>query len=585
MAHDPTYNLLHTQVRYDKEGLNTEAETDPWIAAEDADNFDVDWGTVFRIRWRISESAGNGTSNTFKVQFNLNSTGWVDCQFLQNAGATAVMSVFSEFYADGDAITTEFLTTGGTFINGEGDENENSLSSTIDSQQTELESAHMIMSYYGNETDGPSKIADNDSIEFRLVEGDGTAFTGSENTVTILVNAVDYYVGGTYAEAPVRIGPFIDEGNLYAAIEFYATSDADWGIIKSTDGGKTWAEQDGTNRPTNGDLESIDIVQDGDTLYIIHKESGTGVWHHSFRTSSHSTNPDTWNVTDESVASVAATNYSVAIESRSDGTLVGAYRRTNGSFQHLYYKIRNGTWGGENNLDVTASTNFTGLRLVKEQGSDKIHIFYNDATNLNLIHRSLSDTDTLSGPETAESDTPNHEATTPAVAWTAGGSEEVMIGVMDNSDSLLYSVAVTDDGSPETRKQISAVAITADPGATGSDQPVADMAVDQATDTVFSLFSDSSSGDLWRDEAINDGGWGTDAEQLDDKTIHWVRGKVFTHSVGNGGNKVLGFLYDNGSGGDTGFIWYDEHILPSDASDIAPVARTVGRKLNQLLRM
>jgi hypothetical protein len=46
MGHNPTYNLLHTRVRLDVDGLNSESSG--WIAAEDADSFDVDWGVLAR---------------------------------------------------------------------------------------------------------------------------------------------------------------------------------------------------------------------------------------------------------------------------------------------------------------------------------------------------------------------------------------------------------------------------------------------------------------------------------------------------------------------------------------------------------
>ena len=182
----PVYNLLHTQVRYDLDGLNSEASG--WIAGEDADNFDVDWGMVFRIRARISESGGNGASQNFKWQFNKNTAGWVDVNPHDHAVSTAVVAMLNENFADNDVVSTQYLTSGGgSFINGEGDDN-NDFNSSIDAEETEIETSFMFMNYY----DSGNGNSDGDSFEFRIVESDDTVFTGVDNTVTITLNARDY---------------------------------------------------------------------------------------------------------------------------------------------------------------------------------------------------------------------------------------------------------------------------------------------------------------------------------------------------------------------------------------------------------
>ena len=42
-----------------------------------------------------------------------------------------------------------------------------------------------------------------------------------------------------------------------------------------------------------------------------------------------------------------------------------------------------------------------------------------------------------------------------------------------------------------------------------------------------------------------------------------IRGLVFTHSTGNGGARVIGYLTDNGSDGYTGTVRYEEYPIPA----------------------
>ena len=85
------------------------------------------------------------------------------------------------------------------------------------------------------------------------------------------------------------------------------------------------------------------------------------------------------------------------------------------------------------------------------------------------------------------------------------------------------------------------------------------------------LYSDLTTKDIYRDEADNDGGWGTDVEQEDGKNVDFVRGNIFTHSAGNGGAKVYGYFYANSPGtstleGWTGDVWYGEYEIAAGAA-------------------
>jgi hypothetical protein len=570
MAHDPVYNLLHTRVRADLDGLNSEASG--WIAAEDADNFDVDWGTIVRIRARVSETAGYGGNKTLKWQVNRESGGFVDVGTGNGDSTSPGIAVVSNQFDDTDTINTQYLTSGGgSFVNGEGDE-DSSISTSIDSEETEFETAFMIMFPF----DGPTFNADGDSLEFRLVENDGTVFSGTDNTVTITVNDPgNNYLGGTYSETPGHVIWADGNKNIYALIET-AETDPNLMMMKSTDGGTNWTEQDGTNRPTQVDMEAVSGILENDRIYIAHSDQGDDIYHHVFVVSTDGSNPDTWETTDEAVTTGITLNQNpqiAAIERRSDGDKIIFYLRNNGSYDHAYYKIDSGAgWGSEQTLDTEASHHCKGLTTVRG-ASDLIHIFYNmnDLTDAAVYHNSLNSSDTLSGREVIDSTIAWHTKhrwnfTTP-VYWDDGGDEMIMI-VYKDTDDYLYSVVVENDASPDARKAASDNTVLADPGTTDSQQTVADLSLDGSD--IYLHYADLTTSDLFRDKNSNNGSWGTDVEEQDALNITWLRTTIFTHSAGNGGAKVVGQLYDNGSDGGTGYIFYREYEIAAAAAGSNP---------------
>lgn len=561
MAHDPSAFIQeYFQIR---SGDTVVLNADTGWAAGENNNATIGTGLEFRIRFKVRETAAGSDTTGFKLQVNRNSGGWVDVDVLGGATGPAAQAVVSSQFADGDATSTELLTSTTTYVNGEGLEDNTSASYTLTSEETELEWCLMIMGFH----DGPTQNVASNTLDFRVVEADGTAFTGTYANPTITVSETAGYIGGTFAETPNRTIWADGNKNIYALVET-AESDPKLLMVKSTDGGDTFREMDGANRPTNEDMESIDGVLINDRIYIAHQESGDDVYHHVFRVSTHSPNPDTWETTDEAVTTGITMNtnpQSVAIGRRSDGDLVILYIKDNGSVDHGYYKIDSGAgWGSEQTLDAEGSHYVKGITSVMG-ASDKLHIFYRlveGGVSGEVYHRSLDSSDTLSDREAVDTEAGASEGTrfvmaAPPVYWDDGGSEKIMILYRDEDDQLLYSAVITNDGSPEARKQVSAATVADDLGF--SDQTIAAVAIDGTN--VYALWSDLSTLDLFRDVASNDGGWGTDAEELDDKTVHWVRSTAFTHSVGNGGSRVLGYIYDNGSAGGTGRIFYGESVI------------------------
>ena len=557
MAHDPSAFIQeYFQIRSgDTVGLNVDSG---WAANENIDAA-IGTGLPFRIRFKVRETAGGADTTGFKLQVNRNSGGWVDLDVLGGSSTPAALAVLSAQFTDGDATSTELLTSITTYVNGEGLEDNSSTNYTLTNEETEFEWCLQIQSFH----DGPTQNVNSNTLDFRVVESDGTAFTGTYVNPTITVSETAGYVGGCFTETPNRVGPHADtNGNLYFAME-NAHNEASFLMVKSTDGGNTWREIDGINRPTNGDLESVDMSVDGDTLHILH-QGNTDVQYHRFRMSDHPTNPDTWEITDEAVTTVTATDdQSAAIQHRPDNTIVGFYQRTDGGNEDIKYKIRSsgGSWGSENNLDNTASVDFTWV-AVAMGASDKIHIFYKEHTNGDVYHKSLNSSDTLSGRDQVHNDvgiggSDRAKIGIQPVYWDDSGNEKIMVIVHDESDNYGYSSIVTNDGAPAAVVQ--ATDNTVDYNMGGGSLAIP-LVTGNIGSTVYCLYGSRADLDLWL--AVYSGGsWGTDVKQQTLEHVHWVVGTVFTHSSGNGGATVFGYVYDNNSGGGTGQIWYDEYVI------------------------
>ena len=282
---EPTYTMPHFRFRSgDTVGLNVDSD---WEAAIDA-NVTLDAGLVFRVRFEVEETAGNGSATTYKLQYKLNAGSWTDVSTQSSSSATTpVLALLSNQYTNLDATTNLLSGSSKAFDAGVGlEDSAESSSLNIDNEHTEIEFCLMMIGF----SDGYIQLADSDSIELRIIEGDDTVFSGSYNSPTITVAVPDYYVGGCWVESPVHVGPLRDDdGNLYHIME--CTSEYNTPImVKSSDGGKSWAEVDGSNRPSTTDAESGEAVLVGDEIhFVMHK--GSSVTYHKFRVSTHSTNP------------------------------------------------------------------------------------------------------------------------------------------------------------------------------------------------------------------------------------------------------------------------------------------------------
>jgi len=554
----------------DDTALNTDSG---WAAIENA-NATIGTGVVFRIRFKVREPAGGDTSGvTYKLQVKRNAGGFVDLDVLGGVAAPAVLANLSSQYADADA-ATELLTNTVTYVNGEGLEDNISGGYSLTSEELELEFCMRIMSFH----DGPTQNVADDTLEFRVVEGDGTVFSGTYTNPVVTVSETAGYIGGTYAETPCKIGPEVDSnGGVYFLAE-PAESENVMMMVKSTNGGDTWREMDGAGRPVTNDMEGVDMVKVTDTLHILHQE-GAEVVFHRFTMSDHGSTPDEWTIIDEAVDTVTTTaDQCCTLAVLADGSIRGFYS-DGGSPMRIFYKTRStgGTWGSRQTLDTEASKDFIAPFCVMG-ASDLVHVIYKDNTTGEgeIFHRSLNSSDTLSARESIASgvdtgSTSDRVPFAPPVYWDSGGDEKIMILYQITGEKVFHKV-ITNDGTPGSQVTASDLDVERNEG--GNHMTIAHAALDGTI--VHLVYSELAVMDVWHGQNDDESGWGTDVEILPDVTMHWVKTNVFTHSSGNGGDKVLGIIWDDGSDGGTGRIFYDEVVLEAGGVGQPTQVRTQG---------
>jgi hypothetical protein len=549
---------VHFRIRSDdSQTLNADAS---WKAEVDA-NASMESQKKFRIRFEIEDAGARNQS--FKLQYNKNGIGWTDAEAYpdadpDNAPSTPeVWVVTSAQYIDGDPTTDLLRRSAAPFVRGKGKETPVTGGIRLQGRHTEVEFTIVIPTFH----DGARQNKTADTFEFRLVRSDNTALSGASANPRITLTVPAGLIGGTYVESPNRIGPFKDgNGNVYAIIE-PAETDNVFMVIKSADGGRTWTEQDGANRPDTNDLESVDAVLAGDELHIAHHE-GDEVVYHVFRVSTHPENPDTYRVTDELIAGpITYEEQSVALEVLSGGRVRCFYARTAGRRGRIFYRTRDRRWGAEQSLDDQSNVDFYGVAAVRG-ASDKVHIvYYGDDGN--VYHRSLSSSDVLSEREslTTEGGVSASERVPfmPPVYWEDSGDEKIMVGYRKARDGRVYTRIITNDGRPGIESVASDHAVNNDQAQ--SCQPTANLANDGST--VYLHYADASTEDIFRDVYTPATGWGADVEEQDGVEADLIRGVVFKHSAGNGGAKVIGYLFDNGSDGYTGTVRYTEYPIPA----------------------
>ena len=395
--------------------------------------------------------------------------------------------------------------------------------------------------------DGAETNENADTYAFRMATEQGDVVTAGTPAM-VTVSVPPRHLGGVFVETPARIGPFeASNGDLYFLME-PAETDNMLMTVKSVDGGQSWREIDGDNRPATGDLEGFAAVMAEDTIYMLHQTSDD-VFLHAFRTSDHEDQPDTWAIQDEWLASPQEPPTQVAdIAARSDGSLVGVY----GSTEKIHVRIRSpeGVWGEAITVDASRPQNLSGPALVAGH-EDIVHLAYTSDDGSAWYRRILPDG--CLTPRQQISDDLGRES---------GDVASILPLVFlpeSNTVSIIFRVA---EGTLKERRVSAdstlraAVTVTdrrVVQNAVDSDQTGADAIADG--NRVHVLFIDDNSRHLYHTFSDEAGNWQPAALQVDGINGQWVRGARIESA---GAGPVYGYVYDAGADGGSGKNRYGE---------------------------
>jgi hypothetical protein len=364
-------------------------------------------------------------------------------------------------------------------------------------------------------SDGPTFAADDAVFELRVVDGNGRAVVG-ELSAQARLSAAPGHLGGTFIETPARLGPYQSETEqLYFFME-PAETDNRFMAVRSTDGGRSWAEVDGAGRPRADDLEGVASVQFENTIHIIHQVSEE-VFYHAFEMDSPQLAEGRWRVDSQSIAQPEEPPTQIAdLVARSDGSLVTLY----GGSQRLFLQIRSSSdvWGEPQELDADIAPELSGPVLAVS-ADDVITLAYTGRDGSGFVRHLFPD-GVLSPRQLFSNnlgiDNAENGAIVPLVVEADTGATVVLYR---EHDSALYERRFSRSGQLSSPVQISRLSVIS--GAVDSEQVGADLVADG---TVLHLsFIEAQSRSIHRDAS---------------------------------GVKVYGFVYDAGSQGGSGFNRY-----------------------------
>ena len=360
--------------------------------------------------------------------------------------------------------------------------------------------------------------------------------------------------GVTFPLRHVGLGPFKSSaGNFY----FFGRDSVNTGHIephKASDPTSSFTAQT-TKLMSSGNTTAIEAAvcyQQGDLVYVFTQISTGAVYHNRFDMAT-----DAWGIatsaTTIAAASQAPTTGSTfvsAVYRPTAGELVLAYcagqtAMSSGFNMVRYARVNASTGaiiGSATNVDNGGSVNWTGPVAVLG-ASDRVHIFFTDNTNFRQYQRTLTAANALE--------------TFPAQYLTAGAvilhSHGPGISYVDSGTTKVRVPVFS--GSSGTERTRLVKLDSADAPTISTDTPLADVSTaainSQSIHTVagdgttlYYLYSDNSTQDLWRDTSTGGGGaWGTDVEEWDAATINRITANVYDRS----GSKLAMVVDDNGT--------------------------------------
>jgi len=525
-------------------------------AATTGDSTTVAADRPFRVRFELEATSLDAASGPFRLQVQRNGGPWApvpaaDFPYPDEIASPRVSVVTPSGYAGGSA--TDDLLEGSDlpFRPGEG-VGLDSLTARWTPEPSpsgvhgEWEWPVVIRRF----ADGAVTNDEDDVFRFRMAEASGRPVTGSPLPAVALTVPAGH-LGGTFVETPGRLGPWqASNGDLYFVME-PAETDNVLMVVRSTDGGATWREVDGANRPAADDLEGFGTTFRDGRIHMLHQQS-EAVWYHAFGTADDATAPDRWITRDEPVATPSEPPVQVAaLTDRPDGSLVAVYGDSIG----LRIRIRSptGAWSAERRLRGAADEILSGPQLATGAGGT-VHLAYTarTATEGAVRLRALAGdgtpgaarlVDTASGAREADAG-----AVVPLVALP--GSGEVVV-LYRRSDGTLWEHRSTGDGARTEPVRVTDHRVVQN--AVDSDQVGADAVGYEGT--VHVLFIDEETRNLLHTRRPPTGGWEPARPVVEGIRGQWVRGAVVTDAHGS---PVYGFVYDAGSDGGSGMNRYGE---------------------------
>ena len=505
----------------------------------------------FRIRFEVETTRGLVGPLQFSLQYRRNAGEWIDVEAHDfphpesDEAATPRVSIVScAAYLDGEPTKDLLSGSSAPFQAGTGLAlAERTLAWTALEAHGEFEWALVVRRF----ADGAVTNDEGDTFELRMIETGG-ALLGSYKNPLLQLSIRPGHVGGTFVETPGRIGPWqATNGDLYFMMEPSETDNL-FMMIKSTDEGITWREIDGANRPTTNDLEAVDSRLVSDTIHILHEVSQS-VRYHAFRTSDNLSDPDSWAIGGELVANVEPAAQAVALEVRSDGSLVAFYAGPT----KIHYSLRSpaGNWGKEAVIDASAAPNLASPQAVRGM-NDTIHLTYYGTDGTIWYRRLLAD-DTLTARQLIAKGVGTSRAEYGAVLPLVYIPETDTVVIIYRLESgKLWERRIVKEQRPTDPIRVTDRDVVRN--AVDSQQPGADAVPNG--NTVHVSFIDQSSRSIF--STHDSGGWQTSTLQIDNILGSWIRGNVYSRSDGR---KVYGFIYDAGSDGGAGMNRFREIVL------------------------
>lgn len=391
-------------------------------------------------------------------------------------------------------------------------------------------------------SDGPVFHADGARYEIRVVNADGEPLGGS-STVQLELAAKPGHLGGTFIETPAGIGPYqSSRGLLYFLMEPTET-DNRFMVVASLDGGRSWQELDGENRPEVGDLEGVGAVFLNGVIHILHQTSNA-VYYHAFATDDAPFGGNAgWFVKSEILASPSEPPTQVAaLTWTPDGGLLGVYGTENGGMLHS--RTQEGVWsdGGvdlvANGIDglsgfqiATSTDGFSYLVYSAQDGTGWLRVI----ENLDTISAPILVSDSLGTEEEANG------AFLPILTPDSGGA----VVIYRKADGTLWERQYAAGlGLSKPRQAASDVVVT---GIVDSDQVGADAIAHG--NNIHVIYIDEETRSLKYTSRLEGGEWTPARVAVGNIEASWVRGALLR---AGGGRSKYGFVYDAGSKGGSG---------------------------------